>query len=53
MFDNVVTMSSNSLMGWACSSLILSSQQNDPDNNSSTKVTDGLVVRQQQSPTGL
>ena len=53
MFDNVVTMSSNSPMGWACSSLMVSSQQSDPDTNSSTKVTDGLVVRQQKSPTGL
>ena len=53
MFDNVVTMSSNSPMGWACCSLMLSSQKSDPDTNSSTKVTDRLVVCQQKSPTGL
>ena len=53
MFDIVVTMSSYSPMGRACSSLMLSSQQSNPDTNSSTKVTIGLVVRQEKSPTGL
>ena len=53
MFHSVVMSSYLFQMGWACSSLMVSSQQSDPDVKSSTEVTDGLVVRQQKSLTGL
>ena len=52
MFDNAVTMSSNQLQ-WAGLVARSSSQQSDPDINSSTEVSDGLVVHQQRSATDL